>query len=300
MISRRKFLRGAIGTAALAVLPNVLRITDVSPAAVSISPAGWGVCVPSQLGAGIMQAALELLRPIRWHGYGVWPPVAYPGRIPMIFSQRWYNASEMRAYLLAHPGSVVAMQNEPNVPGQAQETVAQAITTTLSFFEMARIVPSWQWTSPAVSINQDNGAAWIGAWADAMYQLPDSLVPPYFGMSQNRGHIIPPFWTVHPYRSPRLSLFRQSWALWLTTMASRLRGSPTIMIEVCAEAAPLADQLDIMDECRLMLDRGEVGGVFWYVAFTWPGDPFPNAALCTVNGSSVALTTLGQHWMSLK
>lgn len=292
MTTRRSFLAYGAGAVAAMAAPRIALAGKMHVPTVSdidgpiMAPTGWGVCVPPQQGAAAMLAALNLLQPARWHGYGTWPDVAYPGRIPMIYSAELFERATVAAWLEDNPGLTWMLPNEPERPEQAAMTWQQAVDMTLEFENMARVSGNpYRLCSPAVAIGMTDydGLAWL---TNLMTNL-----------RQYHNHWRYAYWCVHPYRSSTLAQFRSSWARWLDWYAVYGSGAQTVISEVCGENAPVSVQMQIMAECRAMLDRGEVAGVYWYAALNTPaGSPWPNAMLT----SAGALTDLGRHWRSLR
>ena len=287
MTTRRAFLETLAATGIVAALPRFARASAapaVAPNDAMLRPTGWGVCVPPQAGIETMTRALGLLAPARWQSYGTWPDVAYPGRIPVVFSEQYFNRATVAAWLRDKPGCVWMLPNEPEGAGQANMTPAQGVALTLEFIALGQASGQrWQWCSPQVSLTPE-GLAWLTEYVTIMRQ--------YKGIMQ------PAYWCVHPYRSGSLAQFRASWVAWRSWYATWGSGAPVVLSEVCAEGSPLAAQIAVMDEARAMLTRGDVCGVFWFAAHSGDGMEWPNAALTSADGAT--LTDPGRHWKALQ
>jgi hypothetical protein len=259
-------------------------------AAAMFRPTGWNVCAQPQAGALIVERCLALLQPARYHAYGMWPEINFPGKVPMAYSHELFAGERISQWMRELPGDAYMLFNEPERPEQAATTWQQAVDDTLLLMQMAREAGSpWQLCSPAVAVNMIDFDAlgtegWLTKYASRMRQYENIFRPAY--------------WCIHPYRSGNFTQFRQSWALWKSWYATWGSGAPVILSEVCAEGSPLADQKAVMLECKRMLDRGEVAGVYWFIANGSAGMDWPTAALC--NASGTARTALGDYWLTLK
>lgn len=80
--------------------------------------------------------------------------------------------------------------------------------------------------------------------------------------------------------------------------------APTIITEVCAEDAPVARQIAVMDECAAMLQRKEVAGVMWASAYKGTSDGVPwqhyHLAVLDHDARIVTLSDLGRRWKELQ
>ena len=245
-----------------------------------LRPTGWNVCVAPQDGVSACNAALGLLSPGVFQAYGLWQAIAGP-RIPVIYSDQLFDRAAVRSWLETCGPATWMLPNEPELPEQANMTVAQGVDLTLEFIDLARSVGNrFQWCAPSVTMTAA-GRAWLTEYASIMRQ--------YKGIHR------PAYWCIHPYPSGNLAKSRQSWAAWRSWAATWAAGAPVVISEVCAENSPLADQVAVMNECRAMLTRGEVAGVFWFIATT--GTASWNNAALTNDG---ALTALGARWIDLK
>lgn len=286
MTTRRTFLATLAATGIAAALPRSALAGAAAPVADApdaFTRPGWGVCIAPQIGAEAMSTVLALLNPATWQAYGTWQNVAHPGRLPAIYSEALFDRAAVRAWLAAHPGDTWLLVNEPDEPSQANMTPTQGVALTLEFIDLARQVGNkFQWCSPQVTL-KPAGLAWLTEYMQIMRQ--------YKGIHR------PAYWAIHPYPSSSLAAFRAAWAAWRSWYATWGSGAPVVLSEVCAENAPYAAQVAVMDEAKAMLNRGEVAGVYWYIASHAPINDWPNAALVDDAGR---LTALGQHWMALR
>lgn len=257
---------------------------------------GWTVCVPPQewaeRGAWVIDGVLAALQPARWHSWGIWPLTNAPGRVPMVFSDQWFDRDATRQYLTDHPGREWLLFNEPDLPPQANMSPEQAVDVTLEFIDMARETGTeWQWMAPNVTLDTvHDGLGWLTEYMTIM--------------RRRKGIMRPGAWGVHPYNCGDVARLRQSMAKWWTWHEVWGSGAPTVITEVCAGGSPVATQKLVMDECKRMLDSGEVAGVSWASAYfaASSGTDWQHYALCMLHPETqtVTRTTLGDHWKTLQ
>lgn len=262
----------------------------------SIRPRGWGVCVPAQewarYGVWMLDGVLGTLQPTGWHSWGIWPLSDASGRMPMVFSDRWFDRSATRSYLVENPGCEWLLFNEPELPAQANMTPQHAVDVTMEFIDMARETGmEWQWMAPSVTLDTSHdGLDWLTEYMTIM--------------RRKMGIMRPASWGIHPYTCNSVARLGQSMRKWWDWYEVWGSGAPTIITEVCAEDAPIVVQMAVMDECAAMLQRKEVLGVFWFAACQSESDnsPWQHYALTTLDtdAQTVTLTDLGRHWKELQ
>ena len=260
-------------------------------------PHGWGVCISPQMvwqhGAWIADQELALLRPTTWLNWNVTPctssreAMAGAAFIPMIYGAGMLRKAQ--AAIPDQPNTTWLLWNEPDRAEQANMTPTQAYMATLAFLRSAwdmGIGWEFQWAAPGVAIDLDGGLDWL---------------TDYVRLLRRHGISRPSYWHIHGYRSASLRQFEAGWATWEQWYAAWGGSAPVVLSEVCAEGASLGVQRAVMDECREMLTRGDVAGVYWYSAHQWQG-MWDASALCVVDldAQTVTLTELGRYWMSLK
>lgn len=303
-MNRRTFLAATATAAASAAISLRVPAAKANPpmqpeapdAGGFLRPRGWGVCVPAQEwarhGTWVIDGVLAVLQPARWHGWGIWPASGAPGRVPMVFSDQYFDRDATRRYLTDYPGREWQLFNEPEMPMQANMTPELAVDVTLEFIDMARETGTeWQWMAPNVTLDTaHNGLGWLTEYMTIM--------------RRKKGIMRPSSWGVHPYTCNSVDRLRQSMRKWWDWWDVWGSDAPTIITEVCAEAAPVAVQIAVMNECAAMLRRKEVAGVFWFASYQGEADgvPWMHYALCTLNTETqtVTLTELGRRWKELQ
>lgn len=263
-----------------------------------LRPRGWGLCVPPQEwarhGTWVLDGVMAALQPARWHSWGIWPLSDAPGRVPMIFSDRWFDRDANRVatqqYLANYPGCEWLLFNEPELSEQGNMTPELAVDVTLEFIDMARATGTeWQWMAPNVTLDTTHdGLGWLTEYMSIM--------------RRKKGIMRPSSWGIHPYTCNSVAALRESMRKWWTWWDVWGSGAQTIITEVCAEDAPVAMQMAVMDECAAMLRNKEVAGVFWFATYASESIPWLHYPLAVLNNETqtVALTDLGRHWKALQ
>lgn len=313
MTTRRAFLATA-GAAAIAAIagvrvPSVKAQQRAHPAAPAAGAflrlRDWGVCVPSQEwaqhGAWVIDGVMAALQPARWHTWGIWPATDIAGRVPGVFSDQYFNRPATRQYLIDHQTREWMTFNEPEIPaadktmsGLSPEymTPALAVDVTLEFIDMARSTGTeWQWAAPSVTLDTEfDGLGWLTEYMTIM--------------RRKKGIMRPGAWGIHPYNCPTADRLRQSMARWWAWWNVWGSGAPTVITEVCAEGSSVAGQIAVMNECKRMLQDGEVAGVAWASAYfaASSGTDWQYYPLTTLHPETqtVTLTELGRHWQTLQ
>lgn len=255
---------------------------------------GFGVGIPPQLvwreGTWIVEQEFDLLGPRPFLNWGPSPVLERAGWTfaPMVYNANHYD-QHVTTRLDNSPGEEWLLFNEPERPEQANMTPAEAADTTRRFLRDAWDAGNeFQWSAPGVWVGPDthDGLAWATEYVQNL---------------RRNGISRPTYWHVHGYRSTTLAQFNAGWArfkAWYNTWGS---GAPIILSEICAEAAPLANQIAIMDRVAGMLRSSEISCAFWFSSHISDNSQWQSAALCTVDvvAQQVALTPLGQHFVGL-
>ena len=74
-------------------------------------------------------------------------------------------------------------------------------------------------------------------------------------------------WGLHPDSCNSVDHLRQSMAKWWDWYETWGLHAPVVITEVCAEGEGVAGQIAVMNECKAMLQRGDVAGVAWASAY---------------------------------
>ena len=270
--------------------------TDAPDAGGFLRLRGWCVCVPpqewAQRGQWVIDGALSVLQPKRWHTWGIWPATDVAGRVPGVFSDQYFDRAATRRYLADYPAREWKLFNEPEVAGQANMTPERAVEVTLEFIDLARSVGNeFQWFAPSVTLDTSHdGLGWLTEYIIIM--------------RRRKGIMRPCAWGIHPYGCSTVDHLRQSMAKWWTWYEDWGLHAPVVITEVCAEGEGVAGQIAVMDECKAMLQRGDVAGVAWASAYlaSASGTNWQHYPLTTLHPETqtVTLTPLGQRWKELQ
>lgn len=255
---------------------------------------GFGACVPPELvgreGTWIVEREFDLLGP---RCFLNWAPDQVIERDGFTFAPMVWNVSHLGQQvtnrMTSNPRETWLLWNEPERPEQANMTPVAAADMTRSFLRMAWDVGNeFQWAAPGVWIGPDanDGLAWATANAQNL---------------RRRGISRPSYWHIHGYRYTTLAQFDDNWKRFETWYATWGAGAPVILSEICAEAAPVANQIAIMDRVAGMLRSGELSAAFWFASHTSSSETWQNAELCDVDtrAQTVRLKPLGEHFVGL-
>lgn len=255
-------------------------------------PLGWCWSAPREYLDGrtwIMQQELELLKPDHWMDWSYYPSVLSPVYTPMLWTGYDSGVKGVASYLEnSIAGETVLLWNEPERPGQADMSPEIAFRWTQTFLRtMWDTGVEFQWAAPGASINMRDydGLEWLTE---------------YTRLLRRHGISRPSYWHIHSYHSNTEEQLHAAWSKWQDWYTDWGGNAPVVLSEVCAANMP--DQRPVMDECRELLSRGDVVGVYWFATHPTSVMDWPNAYLCKMDaeGANMELTPLGEHWIGLK